>query len=957
MRYSKLQEKPATKQGTAKIDLLLEVVRQLTDELHAGKNYSLSITLDSLLDRDLGLDSLARVELLARIERRFAVKLSEKDLARSQSPRDLLRAVLAADAGGTARGIMLEKFSSSDQITSAAAHAETLIEVLKWHAQNHPHNVHINLYIEGALQEKITFRALMEGAESIACGLRHQGLEPGQTVALMLPTSRDYFYSFFGVLLVGAIPVPLYPPARPTQIEEHLRRHSGILKNSLAALLITIPEVLPLARLLKAHVKTLRGSVTVAELAAHGGQLVPHIAKPGDTAFLQYTSGSTGNPKGVVLSHANLLANLRAMGERVKASSSDVFVSWLPLYHDMGLIGAWFGSLYYGYQLVIMSPLSFLLHPESWLWAMHRHRGTLSAAPNFGYELCLKKIDDRDIEGLDLSSWRLAFNGAEPVSPETVRNFGKRFGRYGFGSEVMAPVYGLAESSVGLAFPPPGRKVPIDRIVRDSFMRSGRAEPASADDSGALRFVACGQPLKDHQIRIVNAQGQDLGERQEGRLYFSGPSVTSGYYRNVEQNKRLFQGEWLDSGDLAYIADGDLFITSRIKDIIIRGGRNIYPYELEGAVGEIAGIRKGCVVAFGSLDRRSQTERLIVLAETRETAAERLSSLHGEINNLTMDILGLPPDDVLLLPPHAILKTSSGKLRRAATRDLYEKDRLGKGQRAVWWQLVRVALAGLIPQALRVLRGLGDYLYAGYFWGLFLLLAPPTWLLLLMLPRFGQRWALLQYSARLLVRLSATLLVVRGLENLPRDGSVVLVVNHSSYLDGLVLVAALPLEFGFVVKAELKERLLFRLPLARIGAEFVERFDVEQGVSGARRLARVGVSGRSLLFFPEGTFHRLPGLLPFRMGAFVTAAVAAHPVVPVILSGTRQKLPSGSWLPRPGLVGVTIAKPIQPRDADWSAAVALRDRVREEILRHCGEADLADTRPPVRGKKKRDNQT
>ncbi|MEA3333798.1 MAG: AMP-binding protein, partial [Pseudomonadota bacterium] len=868
------------------------------------------------------------------------------------SPRDLLRTLLAADAGGASRGIMLEKLTCSDQITSAAGHAETLLEVLAWHVQSHPQNVHINLYIEGALQEKITFRALMEGAESVACGLRHQGLEVGRTVALMLPTSRDYFYSFFGVLLVGAIPVPLYPPARPAQIEEHLTRHIGILKNSQAALLITVPEVLPLARLLKAQVKTLRGSVTVAELAAHDGPFVPHIAKPGDTAFLQYTSGSTGNPKGVVLSHANLLANLRAMGGRIKVSSSDVFVSWLPLYHDMGLIGAWFGSLYYGYQLVIMSPLSFLLHPESWLWAMHRHRGTLSAAPNFGYELCLKKIDDRDIEGLDLSSWRLAFNGAEPVSPETVRNFGKRFGCYGFGSEVMAPVYGLAESSVGLAFPPPGRRVPIDRIAREPFMRFGRAEPASVGDAKALRFVACGLPLKDHQIRIVDAQGREQGERQEGRLLFSGPSVTSGYYRNAEQNRRLFQGKWLDSGDLAYIGDGDVYITSRVKDIIIRGGRNIYPYELEEAVGKITGIRKGCVVAFGSLDRRSQTERLIVLAETREAAVERLSSLHSEINNLTTDILGLPPDDVLLLPPHAILKTSSGKPRRAATRDLYEEGRLGKGQRAVWWQLFRVALAGLLPQILRGLQALGSYLYAGYVWGLFLLLAPPVWMLLLVLPKFGWRWALLQQSARLLARLSATPLVVRGLENLPHEGSVVLVANHSSYLDGLVLIAALPLPFSFVVKAELKESLLFRLPLARIGAEFVERFDVEQGVSGARRLTRAGVSGRSLLFFPEGTFHRLPGLLPFRMGAFVTAATAAHPVVPVILRGTRQKLSPGSWLPRPGMVAVTIAKPIQPQDADWAAAVALRDGVREEILHHCGEVDLADTRPPVRGKKR-----
>ncbi len=208
-----------------------------------------------------------------------------------------------------------------------------------------------------------------------------------------------------------------------------------------------------------------------------------------DIALLQYTSGSTGNPKGVILTHANLLANIRTMGETIGATSNDLFVSWMPLYHDMGLIGAWLGSLYYALPLAVMSPLTFLTRPERWLWAIHRHRATLSGAPNFGYELCLRRIQDRDIEGLDLGSWRTAFNGAEPVSPDTIERFHERFARYGFRRETMYPVYGLAESSVGLAFPPLGRAPRIDRIDRETFMREGRAVPAPADDATALRRI------------------------------------------------------------------------------------------------------------------------------------------------------------------------------------------------------------------------------------------------------------------------------------------------------------------------------------------------------------------------------------------------------------------------------------------------------------------------------------
>ena len=325
----------------------------------------------------------------------------------------------------------------------------------------------------------------------------------------------------------------------------------------------------------------------------------------------------------------------------MEASSSDVFVSWLPLYHDMGLIGAWLGCLYFGAPLYVMSPLSFLARPESWLWAIHRYRATLSAAPNFAFELCLDKIDDADLQGLDLSSLRMVANGAEPVSVHTLRRFIDRFGRYGFREEAMAPVYGLAENAVGLAFPPLGRGPVIDRVDREALSRDGVAKPARPDDPKPLEFVACGRPLPGHEIRIVDEAGREVGERREGRLEFRGPSATSGYFRNEAKTKALFHEGWLDSGDRAYMANGDVFITGRIKDIIIRGGRHIYPQEVEEAVAEIPGVRKGGVAVFGVTDPRLGTEQLIVVAETRETDRKAREALRASAREVAADRFGV----------------------------------------------------------------------------------------------------------------------------------------------------------------------------------------------------------------------------------------------------------------------------------------------------------------------------
>jgi acyl-CoA synthetase (AMP-forming)/AMP-acid ligase II/acyl carrier protein len=656
-------------------EALLEQVRQQALELHPQRGRSLRVTLDSALDRELGFDSLSRVELLLRLERAFGVGLSESLLAGAETPRDLWRAVRAGKVAGHPVPAAQARAAPLDELAGVPYTAGTLPEMLDWHVLSHPQRPHVYMYGERDEPETITYAMLTDGAQAMAAGLQARGLLPGQSVAIMLPTGRDYLFSFFGILLAGGIPVPIYPPMRPSQLEDHLRRHAGILANAQAVLLITVAEARRVGRLLQGQVETLHEVVTPQQLTATEAAFSGQTIRGQDTAFLQYTSGSTGQPKGVILTHANLLANIRAMGEAVQADSTDVFVSWLPLYHDMGLIGAWLGSLYYGMPLVLMSPLAFLSRPARWLWIIHKHRGTLTAAPNFAYELCLSKVEDSDIEGLDLSSLRLTLNGAEPVSPNTVRRFGSRFAPYGFRPQTMAPVYGLAEAAVGLAFPPLGRGPRIDRIERKTFITRGKAIPVSDAAQGSLEFVACGQPLPGYQIRIVDATGRELPEREEGRLEFQGPSATSGYLRNPEATQCLFDGAWLDSGDLAYVAEGDVYLTSRVKDIIIRGGRNIYPYELEETVGDIPRIRKGCVAVFSSPDPAFGTERVIVVAETREEETDTLEALHTQVLGVATDLLGMPPDDVVLAPPHTVLKTSSGKIRRAAVRELFETGR------------------------------------------------------------------------------------------------------------------------------------------------------------------------------------------------------------------------------------------------------------------------------------------
>ena len=929
---------------TADAQRLLDIVRGLAAELRPNAQDIDRLGIDHSLERDFGLDSLARAELLTRIEHDYGARIDEQALMAGETPRDLLRLTTLAYRA-TADVPLLSPAAASSQgaaRTSATNRppdsARTLTDLIDWHEATHGEQVYATIAGSGDL----SYQALRTGALAVAAGLAHLGLAPGDRVALMLPTGSDFFEVFFGALYAGCVPVPLYPPARLTQIEDHMRRSAGILANAEAAILVTLPAAKPLLRLLRARCPSLRQVLTPADFGKTGSALPAGARRADDIAFLQYTSGSTGDPKGVVLTHANLLANLRAMERAAHVSAGDVFVSWLPLYHDMGLIGACMGSLLVGFRLVLVSPTDFLARPVSWLQAIHRHRGTLSAAPNFAYELCATKLHEQDLAGLDLSSWRVAYNGAEPVSPDTIEKFCARFAGYGLARTAMTPVYGLAECSVGLAFPPVGRGPYVDEIDRDALSRHGVARAPVRSGLRSLRLVSSGLPLPGHQIRIADPAGRELPERTLGHVEFRGPSATTGYFRNPAATAGLFDGPWLKTGDMGYIAAGELYLTGRLKDVIIRAGQHLFPQELEEAISALKGVRKGGVAVFPASDVRSGTERLVVLAETREDDEGVRTRLRAAIDRLAADLMGMPVDDIVLVPPRTVLKTSSGKLRRAACRELYESGGIGGGVRAPWRQLLRLAVSDTSLRFARLRHQAGGWLWGAWAWAVFGLLAVPAGVLAVVLPGRKPRRLIARAAARLGLALTGLSPRTEGLDRLSQAAPLIVVANHSSYADVIVLTAVLPSRFSFVAKQELLQNPVLGLLLRRLGCAFVERFDAARGVEDTGALEKQVLAGESLVFFPEGTFRRDPGLMSFRLGAFLCAARARVPVVPLTLTGTRSLLRDGQWWPSRVPLAVVAGSTAMASGDDWQALLQLRDAARREIRQRLQEPDAAE---------------
>jgi fatty-acyl-CoA synthase len=913
---------------------LLIITRDFLSELQAERALQ-AVTLNASLERELGIDSLGKVELFHRIEKHFSLQLPENAIINTETLQDVFNIMVKAAPAN---------FTAKTQTVSLALKAElvdlstvkTMGEIVLAHAAAHPDRPHIYLQDEHGSEHIIHYGSLAQEAKNIARGLQKHGICPGETIAIMLPTSEAFFYVYCGILLAGAIPVPIYPPFRPDRIEEYAKREIKILQSAQVRLLVTFSRAEILSHMLRTFVPSLKEVVTIKNLQTPGTDFTPVIVEPSDPALIQYTSGSTGDPKGVLLTHENMLANIRGIQQSVPVQQTDAVVSWLPLYHDMGLM-SWLGSLYYGIPLTLLSPITFLARPERWLWAIHYHRATLSGGPNFAYELCVKKINPSDIEGLDLSSWRFAFNGAEAINPRTLERFHKKFAPYGFKADSFAPVYGLAESTVALTFPSAPRVPRIDKIDRVTFEKEHRAVPSTnPSEKNFLEFVACGAPMAEHALRIVDDNGDVLNDREIGNIQFRGASAMQGYFNNPAATQKAYHQGWWESGDLGYLAENDVFIVGRKKDLIIKAGRNLYPEEVEDIVNQIPSIRKGCTIAFGVNDALTGTEKLIVVAETYAINHDEQQTIRNEIIEKMAISLGIPPDSVILVAPHTVPKTSSGKLQRSAGKAAYLKGELKRPNLPAKIQIAKLGAISLSKKTLSWVSYLGKLLYTGYI-ALIVMLTLPFVLLIIFFLTRKSAGHVMRFWARTLFRLAGCRIIVEGKENLKNIPATIFAANHASYLDAMLLIATLPADVVFIGKRELLNNFLFRFFIKKLTYLTIDRMDFSKSIENKSLIEETVKQGRSIAIFPEGTFTYATGLRPFKLGAFIIASETQTPICPIAIRGTRVILRGDNKFFKPGTVQVTIGKLIYPKQKNWDEMLRLHLLIRAEIAKHCGE--------------------
>ncbi|MFT3912817.1 MAG: AMP-binding protein [Anaeromyxobacteraceae bacterium] len=497
-------------------------------------------------------------------------------------------------------------------------------------------------------------------AEGVAGGLAARGVAPGDRVAIVLRTEPAFLDAFFGAWLAGAVPVPLYPPVRLGRLDEYTTSTARMLHVSGARLAVSSGALRRVLGEAIARAAPALGDADVADLAGPA-PAIPEAA-PGDLALVQFSSGSTVDPKPVALRHAALTAQITALQHEVDPSDRDAMVSWLPLYHDMGLVGALLGAVSWPGPLALVAPEHFLARPALWLRAVARHRGTLSPAPSFAFAYCADRVRDADLEGCSLASWRFALDGAEPVSGDALRRFAARFAPHGLDPASLVPVYGLSEATLAVTFsrrgrPLEGRRVDAVRLARDGVLAPGSRE-----------IVPVGTPVPGVEVE-VRVQAQDgrgtaglAGEGRLGRIFVRGPSLLAGYLGDPEGTSRALAGGWLDTGDLGFVADGALHVHGRAKDVVIVRGANHAPDEFEAALDGVDGLRPGCAVALGHDD--GQGEGLVVLAERAREARAPDAALADAIRHAVTERTGIAPREIRVLAPGTLPRTSSGKLRR-----------------------------------------------------------------------------------------------------------------------------------------------------------------------------------------------------------------------------------------------------------------------------------------------------
>ena len=514
-----------------------------------------------------------------------------------------------------------------------------------------------------------TWAALHEEAKVMAARLQGRGVNHGDHVAVLGPTTADLVTAFQAVWLCGATLVVLPLPMRLASLEEFTASTKLRIRNADCVAVVVDSDLAPFVEISADDPPM----IALDDLVAHDGTTTDQFIRPDysedDLFVLQFTSGSTSEPKGVMLPNHVVAANLDAIEIAAEVDlATDVMVSWLPLYHDMGLVGFCILPMATGLKLVLGAPQDFLASPGRWMEWISTYKGTATAGPNFSWVLATRALR-RSGETLDLSSLRIALNGAEPVDPASVRAFVEAGERHGMEPGAVFPAFGMAEVGIAGCFPVPMTGLVTDVVDAKLLELEHLANPVAAEHPDAREIVLLGAPVPGLEFRIVDpVTGALLEDRQVGELQIAGTSVTPGYYQRPDANAELFDGAWLKTGELAYMVDGQMAMCGRIKDLIIVGGRNVYPQDIERAVGSIEGIRAGNVIAFGAAGRNGK-EHVVVVAETR--AGGDLGDIKTQVSERSVETVGVPCREVILVKPSTLPKTSSGKLQRNLCRQQY----------------------------------------------------------------------------------------------------------------------------------------------------------------------------------------------------------------------------------------------------------------------------------------------
>ncbi|MET8452074.1 fatty acyl-AMP ligase [Streptomyces sp. NPDC005209] len=559
--------------------------------------------------------------------------------------------------------------------------ARSLVDLLTTHASNHPDRTAYRYLVTGdsdAQTQSLTYARLAVRSRAVAAWLQERGLA-GSRAMLLYPPGLDFICGYLGCLSAGVVAVPGVPPQGRAQNHRALTRMKRLIADADAKVILGGRDVIAALDAMAEHLPELDGIARVATEDIPD-ETAPAWREPDLTAdsvaFLQYTSGSTSAPRGVMVTHGNLLDNERVITERMghtpdtlAAYDHEMFVSWLPVYHDMGLIGPVLNTVYLGATATLFSPLHFLQQPARWLTAVSRYRPHTSGGPNFAYELCLKHAGPDLLDGLDLSSWKVAFNGAEPVRAATLRRFAETFGEAGFRREALYPCYGLAEATLmvtgGTVDTPP------------TLLEAAATGPHAGEADAAA--VSSGRPGPGTTVAIADPERQEeLPEGEVGEIWVGGESVAKGYWRNALATRETFratltghEGRFLRTGDLGFLRGGELFVTGRLKDLIVIDGRNHYPQDLElSAELSHPALRPGCTAAF-SVDSGVEGEQVVVVAEVAPDAAGDSEKITDLIRSAIGESHVLSVRDVVLVHPGTIPKTSSGKIQRRATRAAY----------------------------------------------------------------------------------------------------------------------------------------------------------------------------------------------------------------------------------------------------------------------------------------------